>query len=97
MDWDLILRFRDAGARFVRLPRFLAAFRVHPLQKTSAQIEDLGAKETDRLRRRCHGRTVTHLEAMNAAAPYIALHILYDKLSQDRAKVELTRTYCNKI
>src|SRR5262249_23541680 len=35
MDWDLILRFREAGARFVRLPRFLGAFRVHARQKTS--------------------------------------------------------------
>src|SRR6267143_4778773 len=71
MDWDLLIRFRDAGARFVRLPRFLAAFRVHPSQKTSAQIEDLGAREIYRLRRRCHGRNVTHVEAMNAAALYM--------------------------
>ena len=30
LDWDLLLRFRDAGARFARVPRFLGAFRVHP-------------------------------------------------------------------
>ena len=82
MDWDLLIRFRDAGARFVRLPRFLAAFRVHPSQKTSAQIEDLGAREIYRLRRRCHGRNVTHVEAMNAAAFYMVRHILYDRLSR---------------
>jgi len=82
MDWDLLIRFRDAGARFVRLPRFLAAFRVHPSQKTSAQIEDLGAREIYRLRRRCHGRNVTHVEAMNAAALYMVRHILYDRLSR---------------
>src|SRR5258707_8854007 len=34
MDWDLLVRFRDAGARFARLPRFLGAFRVHGQQKT---------------------------------------------------------------
>ena len=34
MDWDLILRFRDAGATFMRLPRFLGAFRVTDEQKT---------------------------------------------------------------
>ncbi len=82
MDWDLLIRFRDAGARFVRLPRFLAAFRVHPSQKTSAQIEDLGAREIYRLRRRCHGRNVTHMEAMNVAAFYMVRHILYDRLSR---------------
>ena len=82
MDWDLLIRFRDAGARFVRLPRFLAAFRVHPSQKTSAQIEDLGAQEIYRLRRRCHGRNVTHVEAMNAAAFYMIRHILYDRLNR---------------
>ena len=38
LDWDLLLRFRAAGARIVRLPRFLGAFRVHDDQKTSAKI-----------------------------------------------------------
>ena len=32
LDWDLIPRFRDAGANFVRLPRFLGAFRIHEVQ-----------------------------------------------------------------
>ena len=26
LDWDLLLRFRQAGARFVRVPRFLGAW-----------------------------------------------------------------------
>ena len=33
LDWDLLLRFRDAGARFVRLPRFLGAFRCMPIKR----------------------------------------------------------------
>ena len=28
LDWELLLRFRQAGARFARLPRFLGAFKV---------------------------------------------------------------------
>ena len=36
LDWDLLLRFREAGATMVRLPRFLGAFRVHDEQKTTA-------------------------------------------------------------
>ena len=42
LDWDMLLRFREAGAKFVRLPRFLGAFRVHACQKTSADIADTG-------------------------------------------------------
>jgi glycosyltransferase involved in cell wall biosynthesis len=52
MDWDMILRFQDAKAKFVRLPRFLAAFRVHNKQKTSHQIGELGIQEMRRLRSR---------------------------------------------
>lgn len=51
MDWDLLLRFQRAGLGIVRLPRFLAGFRVHAEQKTRAQAE-LGAAEMDRLRLR---------------------------------------------
>ena len=36
LDWDLLLRFRDAGAKMVRFPRFLGAFRIHAEQKTTA-------------------------------------------------------------
>ncbi|HEY5793269.1 MAG TPA: glycosyltransferase, partial [Chthoniobacterales bacterium] len=52
MDWDLILRFLSAGAVFRRLPYFLACFRVHDLQKTSALTESIGITEVNRLRRR---------------------------------------------
>ena len=45
LDWDLLLRFLDAGARFVRLPRFLGAFRLHPEQKTSLQMFHLGRRD----------------------------------------------------
>ena len=55
LDWDLLLRFREAGAKFVRLPRFLGAFRVHSSQKTSADIADTGTPEMNRLRARIHG------------------------------------------
>ena len=52
MDWDLICRFADAGAKFVRLPHFLAAFRVHQSQKTSSEINELGAYEMEMIRSR---------------------------------------------
>lgn len=80
MDWDLILRFRDAGAKFVRVPRFLGAFRIHPQQKTSAEIAESGFQEMNRLRERCLGRSVTDFEIRRAIAPYLLRHVLYDKL-----------------
>ncbi len=80
LDWDLILRFRDAGAKFVRLPRFLGAFRVHSEQKTSAQINKIGVKEMQELRKRCHGRYVAGTEIKKHIRPYQIQHILLDKL-----------------
>ena len=79
MDWDLILRFRDAGAKFVRLPRFMGAFRVHPEQKTSAEITEAGKEEMAELRERCMGRPVTRREILCGLLPYYARHVLYHK------------------
>lgn len=62
LDWDLLLRFQDAGAKFKRLPRYLSAFRVHGSQKTTAQIADLGERDFARLRLRALGREVDYQE-----------------------------------
>lgn len=78
MDWDLLLRFRDAGARFARLPRFLGGFRVHPAQKTSARIHDLGLTEMQRLRERCHGRVVNPEDINRHIAWYLVKHRFWD-------------------
>lgn len=56
LDWDLLLRFQAAGARIVRVPYFLACFRVHAAQKTSAVMHSTGRQEITRLRERTHGR-----------------------------------------
>ncbi len=81
MDWDLLLRFRDAGAKFARLPRFLGAFRVHTHQKTSSAIHDIGIQEMERLIQRCHKRKVSTFEIRRQVKPYqrrhVLLHILY--------------------
>lgn len=80
VDWDLLIRFREAGARMARLPRFVGAFRVHPHQKTSAQMADVGIQEMDRLRERVHGRSVTRDEIHHALQPYLRKHVAYHKL-----------------
>jgi glycosyltransferase involved in cell wall biosynthesis len=80
LDWDLLLRFRAAGARFARVPRFLGAFRVHPAQKTSAWMDGIGRMEIDRLRRRCHGRGVTEEEVTRQVRPYLRRHMAHHLL-----------------
>jgi GT2 family glycosyltransferase len=55
LDWDLLARFTAAGLKLVRLPYFLACFRVHAAQKTSQQIHSTGAEEMTRIRTRFHG------------------------------------------
>jgi GT2 family glycosyltransferase len=75
LDWDLLLRFRDAGARMVRLPRFLGAFRVHEAQKTTAS-HTLGLDECSRLRKRVHGRDLSEDEIFKRMWPYLARHML---------------------
>jgi glycosyltransferase involved in cell wall biosynthesis len=80
LDWDLLLRFRESGARFARLPRFLGAFRLHSRQKTSAWMESVGNHEMDRLVRRCQGRAVSSGERYRHIFPYLFRHSLYQRL-----------------
>lgn len=87
MDWDLLLRFRAAGARMVRLPRFLGAFRVHGAQKTSAVINEVGFHEMDRLRERVIGRPVTQAEIRRAIAPYLLRHVAHDLVFRVRRRL----------
>ncbi len=77
IDWDLLLRFREAGAKIVRLPRYLGAFRVHDTQKTTS-LELLGLEECDRLRKRVHGRNLTGDEISRRLIPYLLRHMLID-------------------
>ena len=52
LDWDLILRFVKAGARFRRVPYFLGCFRSHTEQKSATIHETVGADEIRILQRR---------------------------------------------
>ena len=67
MDWDLLLRFQSAGAVIRHIPRFLAAFRLHPAQKSAAQIGSRGQSELDELRRRTFGRDIAPTELIHSA------------------------------
>jgi glycosyltransferase involved in cell wall biosynthesis len=78
LDWDLLVRFREAGARFARLPRFLGGFRVHPQQKTTMSIADTGFQEMNRIRQRVLGRVPSSEEVRKAVVPYLVRHMAAD-------------------
>jgi len=80
LDWDLILRFRTAGMRFVRLPRFLGAFRVTETQKTTRWLASVGQRESQQLRARVLGRLPTRREVQRHFDDYVRRHMLVDKL-----------------
>jgi hypothetical protein len=91
IDWDLLLRMRDSGAKMVRLPRFLGAFRVHDSQKTQTLV-DLSLNETDALRRRVHGRGMSHDEAFLRVRPYMRRHVPHHLWHSLRLRLPLHRT-----
>ena len=75
MDWDLLVRFRDAGARFAHIPIFLGAFRVHKQQKTTAWLNDVGLEEMDRIRKRIFGRLPSQKEIRKAVFFFLLKHL----------------------
>jgi glycosyltransferase involved in cell wall biosynthesis len=74
LDWELLLRFQTAGARIVRVPRFLGAFRVHPGQKSTHENSRRLTEEAE-LRRNLHARTLSEREVLIRLAPYLARHL----------------------
>jgi len=80
MDWDLILRFREAGAKFNRIPRLLGGFRVHSGQKTAQYIDTLGHSEMTDLRNRALGFNPSKREIYLASRRFLYRHVLADLL-----------------
>lgn len=74
MDWELLLRFQAAGARFTHLPIPLGAFRVHQLQKTSALMKTQGQKEIAVLRRQ-YGGGLSKWRGMIYHVAYLLRHM----------------------
>lgn len=69
LDWDLLLRFVDAGAMFACIPAYLGAFRVHNASKTVANIDSVGEEEMLMLRKKRHGRVPSPNEITRALLP----------------------------
>lgn len=73
LDYDLFVRFMRAGAKFVRLNRFLGIFREHDAAKTSQWMETVGAEEIRRVRDR-YGIKLGRL------APFLSARFYYGVL-----------------
>jgi GT2 family glycosyltransferase len=96
IDWDLLLRLRESGARMVRLPRYLGAFRVHGAQKTAREMSACLA-ESDLLRRRVLGRAMSEDEAFARTRPYLRRHVLHHTLHSSLARLPLPRSEVRTI
>lgn len=90
IDWDLLLRFRAAGARMVRLPRYLGAFRVHAEQKTARQ-QSLCRSETELLQKREFGRSMPEEEAFARSQAFLRRHVLHHTAHRLMARLPLAR------
>jgi glycosyltransferase involved in cell wall biosynthesis len=80
LDWDFIVKAQHAGFKFLRLPRFLACFRVHDEQKV-AMMHDRGREEMQAVRRRYLGYEPSHRKVIQKMMPYLlrqlAVHWMY--------------------
>jgi hypothetical protein len=85
MDWDLLLRFTDAGARFARLPALLGGFRLHGSQKTRT-IRAKGSREVDALRQRHAKRRLAFPEVVLRSLPHLVRRAWF--VAKYRAGVE---------
>lgn len=80
MDWELINRFRASGAKFMHIPEFMGAFRVHLNQKTSSQIDIVGFEEMSRIRFEALGYLPHNRQIKRAVTIYMIQHIAVDLL-----------------
>ena len=96
IDWDLLLRFREAGARMVRLHRFLGAFRVHDEQKTGRQ-QRLCEAESELLQRRVLGRAMGDEEVYVRVRPYLRRHVVHHTVHRLRERLPLPRSHVRTI
>jgi hypothetical protein len=76
LDWDFILRAQAVGFRFQRVPRFLACFRIHEKQKTTAMM-GIGNQEMFRLRRIHLGYEPEYSEIEHSISAYLRRQIRF--------------------
>ncbi len=74
MDWDLILRFLDAGAVFHHVPELLGVFRAHGKQKSQADFVVRGAGEMATLRSQYSKRRIDDVKLAAHHWRYLSRH-----------------------
>lgn len=79
LDWDMLLRFREAGMRIARLPRFTGAFRIHDSQKNFT-IGHVHGREVRKLISRTHGKEMSAREIHRNMKPFFRRHVVCDRL-----------------
>lgn len=79
LDWDLLLRFLDCGARFSHIPHFLGGFRIHQDQKTTSEYGSTGVREMKRLRSRYAPKPLTRAQMPFRHFIFLLKHIREDK------------------
>ena len=79
LDWDFALRAQAAGFRFKRVPRFLACFRVHDKQKSTAMMA-VGTDEQRQLRQAHLGYDPDRGQIHRATRGYLRRHVLFHGL-----------------
>jgi hypothetical protein len=90
LDWDFLLRLSQAGARIVRINRYVGAFRAHGAQKSQAQLA-VGDAESDLLRERAHDRPMTWEEATARMRPYLRRHVVHHTAHRLLARLPIAR------
>ena len=78
MDWDLILRFLDAGAVFHHVPELFGVFRAHGGQKSQANFVTRGAKEMADLRLRHGDKNLGLFQRVGIHSRYLYQHVKAD-------------------
>lgn len=78
MDWDLILRFLDAGAVFHHVPELFGVFRAHNDQKSQVNFVTRGAKEMAALRLRHGDKNLRRLQRILLHGKYLYRHVKTD-------------------
>jgi glycosyltransferase involved in cell wall biosynthesis len=80
LDWDLILRFMEAGATIRHLPCLFGVFRTHDRQKTRAQFAASGMREISEVRARYRaGAPASALERLHVHWRFLSKHREVDR------------------
>ncbi len=74
------MRFRENDAKFVRLPRFLGAFRVHDEMKSIRNLDTVGIEEMNVLRKKYKPVELTEKRLERYIRAYLQKHLVLDKL-----------------